>query len=64
MLQTEKSAITTERIRPVFASKGAAAGLTRREWFLLLVLSAVQFTHILDFVIMMPRDRNSKKTFT
>jgi predicted MFS family arabinose efflux permease len=28
--------------------------LTRREWGLLLVLAAMQFTHILDFVIMMP----------
>lgn len=54
MLQTEKSAIITERIRPVIAPRGAAAGLTRREWMLLLVLAAVQFTHILDFVIMMP----------
>ena len=28
--------------------------LTRREWGLLLILAAMQFTHILDFVIMMP----------
>jgi predicted MFS family arabinose efflux permease len=28
--------------------------LTRAEWFLLLVLAAVQFTHIIDFVIVMP----------
>ncbi len=55
MLQTEKNAITTERIRPVIAPRGAGAGrLTRREWLLLLALAAVQFTHILDFVIMMP----------
>jgi predicted MFS family arabinose efflux permease len=27
---------------------------TRREWVLLLVLTAVQFCHILDFVLMMP----------
>ena len=27
---------------------------TRREWLLLLVLTAVQFCHILDFVLMMP----------
>src|SRR5437764_12162690 len=38
--------------------KGATAGdplrLTRAEWFLLLVLAVVQFTHIIDFVIVMP----------
>src|SRR5271165_2780231 len=28
--------------------------LNRAEWFLLLVLGSVQFTHILDFVIVMP----------
>src|SRR5436305_14066236 len=28
--------------------------LTAREWLLLLVLSAVQFTHIVDFMIIMP----------
>jgi predicted MFS family arabinose efflux permease len=61
MLQTEKSAITTEKFRPVFVPRGAAAGLTRREWLLLLVLSAVQFTHILDFVIMMPLGPQFKK---
>jgi multidrug resistance protein len=54
MLQTEKSAIITERLRPVIAPPNAAAGLTRREWMLLLVLAAVQFTHLLDFVIIMP----------
>jgi predicted MFS family arabinose efflux permease len=54
MLQSEKSAITKERILPVVAPTGATTGLTRREWLLLLVLAAVQFTHIVDFVIMMP----------
>lgn len=54
MLQSEKSAIAKERIRPAVVPPGTAAGLTRREWLLLLVLAAVQFTHILDFVIMMP----------
>ncbi len=55
MLQTEKSTSITNRIRPVAASKkDAATGLTRKEWLLIVVLSAVQFTHILDFVIMMP----------
>jgi predicted MFS family arabinose efflux permease len=28
--------------------------LTRREWVLLLVLAAVQFTHLVDFVIVLP----------
>jgi DHA1 family inner membrane transport protein len=32
----------------------AANHLTAREWLLLLVLSAVQFTHIVDFMIIMP----------
>jgi predicted MFS family arabinose efflux permease len=54
MLQSEKSAITKDRIRPVVESPDTATGLTGREWLLLLVLSAVQFTHILDFVIVMP----------
>jgi predicted MFS family arabinose efflux permease len=54
MLQTEKSTQITERIRPVVVSGSKAAGLTRREWMFLLVLAAVQFTHLLDFVIMMP----------
>lgn len=61
MLQTEKIALTTERISSALASRGAAAGLTRREWLLLLVLAAVQFTHILDFVIMMPLGPQFKK---
>ncbi len=54
MLQTEKSALITERIRRLVVPGGATNGLTRKEWLLLLVLAAVQFTHILDFVIMMP----------
>jgi hypothetical protein len=29
-------------------------GLTRAEWLLLLVLAAVQLTHSLDFMILMP----------
>jgi MFS transporter, DHA1 family, inner membrane transport protein len=32
----------------------AAHHLTAREWLLLLVLAAVQFTHIVDFMIIMP----------
>jgi predicted MFS family arabinose efflux permease len=61
MLQAEKSALPTERIRPVVAPRGATSGLTRREWLLILVLSAVQLTHILDFVIMMPLGPQFKK---
>jgi predicted MFS family arabinose efflux permease len=33
---------------------GGATPLSRREWLLLLVLAAVQFTHIVDFMIIMP----------
>jgi predicted MFS family arabinose efflux permease len=54
MLQTEKSTQIKESIRLVLVPQGRAGGLTRREWLLILVLAAVQFTHILDFVIMMP----------
>lgn len=32
----------------------AAARLTRAEWSLLLILVAIQFTHMVDFVIIMP----------
>jgi predicted MFS family arabinose efflux permease len=34
--------------------RSRASVFTRREWLLLLVLTAVQFCHILDFVLMMP----------
>jgi predicted MFS family arabinose efflux permease len=34
--------------------RGFDQGLTRSEWLLLLVLAAVQFTHSMDFMIMMP----------
>src|SRR5205823_10568069 len=42
--------IGTDTTRP----NGDPTRLTQREWGLLLVLAAMQFTHILDFVIMMP----------
>src|SRR5262245_65962769 len=32
----------------------ADAGLSAHQWLLLLVLAAVQFTHIVDFMILMP----------
>src|SRR5258708_39329409 len=34
--------------------RGFDSGLTRAEWLLLLVLAAVQFTHSMDFMVMMP----------
>jgi predicted MFS family arabinose efflux permease len=61
MLQTERRALPTERTRPEVVSASATAGLTKREWLLILVLAAVQFTHILDFVIMMPLGPQFKK---
>ena len=33
----------------------------KREFWLLLTLAGIQFTHILDFMIMMPLGRNSHK---
>src|SRR5260370_6779553 len=42
------------------AGRGISPGLwpgdalTRAEWLLLLVLAAVQFTHSMDFMVMMP----------
>jgi predicted MFS family arabinose efflux permease len=54
MPQSEKSTITTEPSHPSVELRGATARLTRAEWLLLLALSAVQFTHIIDFMIIMP----------
>ena len=34
--------------------ESAAVAARRREWIILLVLAAVQFTAIVDFVVMMP----------
>lgn len=39
---------------PEAGSRPAAPRLTRPEWALLLVLVAIQFTHMVDFVIIMP----------
>src|SRR5262245_17445148 len=33
---------------------GVASRMTAGEWLLLLVLAAVQFTHMVDFLIVMP----------
>lgn len=41
--------ITEERMAP-----GEPGRLTKAEWFLLLVLAAVQFTHLVDFMIVLP----------
>ena len=39
---------------PLGERRRTARHLTAREWLLLLVLAAVQFTHIVDFMIIMP----------
>jgi predicted MFS family arabinose efflux permease len=44
----------TEGLQPGRKAHGGASRLTRAEWLLLLVLAAVQFTHIIDFMIVMP----------
>jgi predicted MFS family arabinose efflux permease len=54
MLQTEKSTPIAERIGPVAAPSEAASGLTRTELLILLALAAIQFAHIVDFMIVMP----------
>ncbi|HMF06437.1 MAG TPA: MFS transporter, partial [Methylocella sp.] len=36
------------------AGRSLDSGLTRAEWLLLLVLAAIQFTHSMDFMVMMP----------
>jgi predicted MFS family arabinose efflux permease len=36
------------------AEHAGTRGLTRAEWLLLLVLAAVQFTHSMDFMVLMP----------
>jgi predicted MFS family arabinose efflux permease len=40
----------------------ASLAMTSSEWLLLLVLAAVQFTHIVDFMIMMPLGPRFKET--
>ncbi len=60
MRQAETSTLT-EQVGPAVALRDAASGLTRAEWLLLLALAAVQFTHIIDFVIMMPLGPQFKK---
>jgi predicted MFS family arabinose efflux permease len=43
-----------DALAPPPGRTSAAAGLSAHEWLLLLVLAAVQFTHIVDFMILMP----------
>jgi len=45
------------------AAEDEAAGGRRREWVLLAVLAAVQFCHIMDFVIVMPLGPQLMRTF-
>src|SRR5260221_3588671 len=41
-------------ITPGHAAGDGGPHMTAHEWLLLLVLAAVQFTHIVDFMIIMP----------
>ncbi len=62
MQQTRESAIPTEKTRPETAKQDAAAGLTGTEWLLLLALAVIQFTHVVDFMIVMPLGPDLKET--
>src|SRR4051794_3260415 len=48
--------VSTEAAMTEATHPGAnpSSRMTAREWLLLLVLAAVQFTHIVDFIIIMP----------
>ncbi|MHB1422857.1 MAG: MFS transporter [Gemmataceae bacterium] len=61
MLQSEKRAIKNEKALLAVVPREATAGLTRAEWLVLLALAAVQFTHIVDFMIIMPLGPELKK---
>jgi predicted MFS family arabinose efflux permease len=54
MPQKDMEATTRESERPSAATRSAADGLSRSEWLVLLALSAIQFTHVVDFMIVMP----------
>lgn len=54
MQQTEKRANIPDTVRSAVVAREAAAGLTRSEWLVLLALAAIQFTHVVDFMIVMP----------
>jgi predicted MFS family arabinose efflux permease len=53
MAEAETTAITGD-MQAAAAPRGAAAGLSRAEWLVLLALATIQFTHIVDFMIIMP----------
>jgi predicted MFS family arabinose efflux permease len=59
MLQTEQN--EGKRMRSDRAAREATAGLTGAEWLVLLALSAIQFTHIVDFVIILPLEPTLKE---
>jgi predicted MFS family arabinose efflux permease len=61
MQQTEQAAITDD-LRPAVASRDATAGLSRAEWLVLLALAAIQFTHVVDFMIVMPLGPDLKES--
>jgi predicted MFS family arabinose efflux permease len=55
-----------EENSPGEGSRGPRAGperFTRSGWLLLLVLAAVQFTHVMDFMIIMPLGRRYQEAF-
>jgi predicted MFS family arabinose efflux permease len=43
-----------EELAPTHSAGGGASRMTAGEWLLLLILATVQFTHIVDFMIIMP----------
>src|SRR5262245_13538220 len=53
-MATDGCTIPTPPDQAPVHSGGRLPRLTGSEWLLLLVLATVQFTHVLDFVIMMP----------
>jgi predicted MFS family arabinose efflux permease len=46
------------------AGRDFDTGLTRAEWLLLLVLAAVQFTHSMDFMVMLPLGPKCREEFS
>jgi predicted MFS family arabinose efflux permease len=62
MRPADKDAIPEENTRPAIATRKTTDGLTRSEWLVLLALSAIQFTHVVDFMIVMPLGPSLKET--
>jgi predicted MFS family arabinose efflux permease len=54
MMSAMSEAIDSEETAPAGHAGGAPSRMTAGEWLLLMVLAAVQFTHIVDFMIIMP----------